>query len=226
MSTNLPALKVESGEVLANSRDVANIFGKRHDHVLRDIDQVLETQGSPDLGNRSWFKVVEAFDSKANRNIRSFDMTKDGFTLLVMGYTGPKAMQFKVAYINEFNRMEAELRKPVVEADTKDPVTAIMQAMIIVRRDQLALEKRMDANEARLAVVERALPGPTTHMTVLAYFRAKGIRLSKEDAIAMGRRCSRQAEREGVAVIKVEDPRYGEVNSYPIDILDTVFLIG
>ncbi|SIT09208.1 phage regulatory protein, rha family [Thalassospira xiamenensis M-5 = DSM 17429] len=42
---------------------------------------------------------------------RSWDMTKDGFTLLVMGYTGKKTMQFKLRYIEEFNRMEAKLKE-------------------------------------------------------------------------------------------------------------------
>lgn len=46
------------------------------------------------------------------------DMTKDGFTLLVMGYTGAKAMEFKLAYIKRFNEMEAELRNQVPQVPT------------------------------------------------------------------------------------------------------------
>ena len=110
MSNLVPVVRVESGDVLANSRDVAALFGKRHADVLRDTDQVIENISNADL-RCQMFRLIEAFDPGANRKIRSFNMTKDGFTLLVMGYTGPKAMQFKLAYIAEFNRMEAELRK-------------------------------------------------------------------------------------------------------------------
>lgn len=101
------------GAIYANSRDVAEAFEKRHDHVLRDIDALL---GSPDLGNLTnqgigAFRLVTAFDERANKEVRSFDMTKDGFTLLAMGYTGQKAMAFKVRYINAFNAMADTLRE-------------------------------------------------------------------------------------------------------------------
>lgn len=65
------------------------VFEKRHDHVLRDIDSLLEA--SPDLGNHM-FQEVSALDPRANRDTRSFDLNRDGFSLLVMGYTGHKGM--------------------------------------------------------------------------------------------------------------------------------------
>ena len=52
-----------------------------------------------------------AYQDASGRTLRSEDMTRDGFSLLVMGYTGPKAMEFKVRYIEQFNAMEAELSK-------------------------------------------------------------------------------------------------------------------
>jgi len=58
----------------------------------------------------SWFRPVELPDAYG-RMASTFDMTRDGFTLLVMGYTGPKALAFKVAYIQKFNEMEEELKR-------------------------------------------------------------------------------------------------------------------
>ena len=119
-------LRLDGSVALVNSRDVAEAFGKRHDNVLRDIDSLLAnsvrqpdggTDSSSDLRDVSfqqlgaWFREIrqERHDGPG-RETRSFDLTRDGFTLLVMGWTGERAMRFKVAYIQAFNAMEASLR--------------------------------------------------------------------------------------------------------------------
>jgi anti-repressor protein len=86
------------GRLVTTSRNVAEVTGKEHDDVLRDIDRLLlrlaET-GSTNLRNLM-FQEVSAFNEKANRETRAFEMTRDGMTLLVMGYTTPRAMEFKL----------------------------------------------------------------------------------------------------------------------------------
>ncbi len=57
------------------------------------------------------FQEVRAFDQGANRVVRSFTMDRDGWALLVMGYTGATALKFKLAWLRCFNEMEAELRE-------------------------------------------------------------------------------------------------------------------
>lgn len=72
--------------VYANSRDVAAFFGKAHFHVLRDIDNLLKSKAI-----QNWMTLFInrlEFDERANKETRSFDLTKDGFTLLAMGFTG------------------------------------------------------------------------------------------------------------------------------------------
>ncbi|CCG08678.1 Rha family transcriptional regulator [Pararhodospirillum photometricum] len=157
-----PTVHVKDGIVFANSRDVADFFGKRHDHVLRDVDQVIENISSPNLG-APWFRQIVAFDEGANREIRSFDMTRDGFTLLVMGYTGPKAMEFKVRYIQQFNDMEESLRKPALP-DLSDPV--VLQTLILEQ-----CSKRIEA-ERRADVAERKVEAASA--TVAAFDRIAG----------------------------------------------------
>jgi phage regulator Rha-like protein len=118
-------LRLDGSVALVNSRDVAEAFGKQHAHVLRDIDALLAGAGGaskaakgghPNLDGSSnqavsdWFRLVLAWHEEAQRETRSFDLTRDGFTLLVMGWTGERAMQFKVAYIQAFNAMETSLR--------------------------------------------------------------------------------------------------------------------
>lgn len=112
------------GAPVVNSRILAKHFGKRHDNVLRDIDALL---GSSELRNLADqddtpFRPVLVRDDAANKEVRTFDMTRDGFTLLAMGWTGAKALRFKIAYIAEFNRMGAALRAaPAPAANLNDP---------------------------------------------------------------------------------------------------------
>jgi phage regulator Rha-like protein len=118
-------LRLDGSVAVVNSRDVAVAFGKQHAHVLRDIDALLagaggagkaSQRGHPNLDGPTnqavsgWFRPMLAWHEEAQRETRSFDLTRDGFTLLVMGWTGERALRFKVAYIQAFNAMEAKLR--------------------------------------------------------------------------------------------------------------------
>lgn len=86
---------------MTDSRKVAYYFGKQHKNILKR----LENLNCSAEFNRLNFKPVKYTDSKGEKR-PMYLMTQDGFTLLVMGFTGKKAMQFKEAYINEFNQMK------------------------------------------------------------------------------------------------------------------------
>lgn len=92
------------------SLDVAETFGKEHKHVLRDIREL----GCSEEFNQSNFGPISYTDAM-NRKQNAVVMTRDGFTLLVMGYTGELAMRFKEAYIKQFNAMEAVLLGKMIE---------------------------------------------------------------------------------------------------------------
>jgi len=106
--TRIPALSVKDGNVVANSRDVAKFFGKEHRNVLSDVDRLLLEIKQQGFFVETTSEIKTGFGC---RSYRSYDMTRDGFALLAMGFTGPKALKFKLAYIQQFNAMEAELRK-------------------------------------------------------------------------------------------------------------------
>lgn len=97
-----------SKDVVCTSRAVAEIFNKRHDHVLRDIENILENLGDPKFGGTYFMKST--YKSEQNKKFPEFLLTRDGFALLAMGFTGKKALQFKIAYINRFNEMEHALK--------------------------------------------------------------------------------------------------------------------
>ena len=111
----------DSGVAVTSSLLVAETFGKKHKHVVRDIDdlfskmQNIENQCSPNLDYaKPMFESYYVDVLQPNGGIKPakrYLMNKDGFTLLVMGYTGQKAMEFKLKYINAFNKMEAQLKQ-------------------------------------------------------------------------------------------------------------------
>lgn len=92
------------------SLDVAETFEKAHDKVMRDIN---ELGCSPEF-NIANFGGITYLDSR-NRTQKAYAMTRDGFTLLAMGYTGELAMKFKEAYIKQFNAMESALQGKHIE---------------------------------------------------------------------------------------------------------------
>lgn len=98
-------------EVLTTtSRIVAECFEKQHKHVLRDIDELKKDV--PNFG--LMFYEIQEPDSYG-RLQRVYQMNRDGFSLLAMGFTGDKAMEWKLRYIAAFNEMEAELKRIYAE---------------------------------------------------------------------------------------------------------------
>lgn len=94
------------------SLDVAETFGKEHYHVLEDIRVIQSNISSPEFSGLFLEETYTASNGKKNP---MYVMGRDGFTLLVMGYTGEAAMRFKLAYINQFNAMEAALQGKLIE---------------------------------------------------------------------------------------------------------------
>lgn len=97
-----------------DSRYVAEYFEKRHDHVLRDISKITAPKsGLSEEFVRQNF-VSDTYLDSTGRKLPCYQMTRDGFTMLVMGYTGTKAMHFKERYIKRFNEMESFIKTLVM----------------------------------------------------------------------------------------------------------------
>lgn len=123
-----------NGNDVTTSLLVAEVFGKEHSKVVRDIES-LSCSASFNAAN---FGVITYIDSR-NREQTAYEMTKDGFSFLVMGYTGVKAGEFKERFINEFNRREALL---------KDDDYILM-------RSQQILQKRIEIAEEKIKCLEQ-----------------------------------------------------------------------
>jgi len=104
--SNPPTISLINDHPRTLSTDVAAYFGKNHKNVLRQIRQIMANCQKSFNGLN--FEPVEIRDDKGELR-PAYSMTKDGFTLLAMGFTGPKAIQFKITYIEAFNWMENKL---------------------------------------------------------------------------------------------------------------------
>ena len=96
-------LTERDGKAVVSSRDIARVFEKGHRRVLQDVRTIAEND--PVWGLHNF--VQSAYTNEQNKSQPEYLITRDGFTLLVMGYTGERAMRFKKAYIAAFNEMES-----------------------------------------------------------------------------------------------------------------------
>ena len=95
---------LRNNAAVCDSLQVAEKFGKRHDKVLRAIDNLLKTL--PNFGEPSELFFVSRRKADGGQYHRMYLMNRDGFSLLVMGFTGKDALAWKLQYIKAFNQME------------------------------------------------------------------------------------------------------------------------
>lgn len=111
MSNHLTnAVSVTDGKVTTTSRKIAEVFEKNHRDVTKAID-ALEIPQEWRVRNFAQSQIERKTPTGGTVFDKMYTITRDGFTLLAMGFTGAKAMQFKIAYIEAFNAMERELQK-------------------------------------------------------------------------------------------------------------------
>lgn len=136
-------LSTQNGEPVASSRQIAENFEKRHDHVMRDIDTFKKDV--PNFGEM--FFEAEAPDSYG-RPQRTYLMNRDGFSLLVMGFTGKAALEWKLKYIAAFNEMEKKLSTRA--ASQLQDLSPELQYLIKLERQQNQQAKQLEQVNERL----------------------------------------------------------------------------
>ena len=100
-------VQVADGQIVVSSRNIAEHFEKRHADVLAGIENI-KTENSAVTP----MFCETTYTAGTGKAYKEYLMNRDGFSLLVMGFTGKKALEWKIKYIQAFNAMEEELRKP------------------------------------------------------------------------------------------------------------------
>lgn len=117
--TNELGIFISNDRPVVSSRDIARVFEKEHKNVLQNI-QNLKCPAS--FGQLNFQPTT--YTDTIGREYPEYIITRDGFTLLVMGFTGEKAMAWKIKYIEAFNAMEQELLHRPQLPDFTDPAIA------------------------------------------------------------------------------------------------------
>jgi Rha family phage regulatory protein len=216
-------LTERDGVATVNSFDLARQFEKDHDKVTRNIKELLTTPvlaGSAAL--TSWF-FPSSYTAGNGQTQPAYELTRDGFSLLVMGWTGDRALRFKVEYIRAFNEMEVRLRR-------------------VPTNDVPARLDRLEGQFARLidlvtgVVTPKATEAPAApKLATLVFLNEpyvrtrdwlKGHGYSSEHRKILGQRATRAATREHIALKKYEykfNEQDASVNTYPVSLLARVY---
>lgn len=206
-----PVVQAQDGDVIADSRNVAAFFERRHGDVMAAIDNLLKAE--PSLALRNFRQGVYTLAETGNQQHRRFEMTRDGFTLLAMGFTGAKALKWKLAYIEAFNVMEAELRKigPAISNQFD-----VMRAVI----------DNLENNNQRLFSVEKKIENLGAHedyRSIKAHAALIGRKLKGTDSGDLGKAATALSKQLGHKIGKQPDETYGAVNTYHRDVLEQIF---
>lgn len=207
MNELLPMITERDGIPVTTSRAVAEQFGKQHKNVIRDIETLVsQLKIEPATANFAELNFIQIDQPDAQGKPRpAYLLTRDGFTLLAMGFTGAKAVQFKVAYINAFNRMERLIRGGGVSAPAP--------ALAGIERRLEALEQATGAQTADLSEV-----GATFLQAIRAatesgkYYISRPYGKTTETGVQLGRR----GRTETALIAKTAYKVYAEYVAHPL----------
>ena len=143
---------IDNNRVVTDSLTVAECFGKRHDHVLRDIEVQLEKL--IEAGEAEWgllnFGETRYQHPQNKQWYKKYLLTEEAFTLVAFAYTTPEAMKMKVRFIEEFKRMKEELQK------RQQPKTQA-EMLLLYAQQMVEQERRMKQIEEQVTVVQHRL---------------------------------------------------------------------
>jgi Rha family phage regulatory protein len=103
-------VNIEKNSASTTSNIIAEHFGKTHKHVLDSIDNLIRDLTAENYAVKDYFKESDWINDR-NRKYRMYKISRDGFSLLGMGFTGKKALKFKTDFIKAFKLMESRLKE-------------------------------------------------------------------------------------------------------------------
>lgn len=195
--------KGQNDQVLTNSLLVAEKFGKEHSKVMRDIEN-LSCSNEFRAANFG----VSSYISLQNKELPMYVMTKDGFSFLVMGYTGKKAGLFKEEYIKAFNTMERSLKEIKTPQTYAEALRRLADEVEAKEQIQYQLEQKTEQldESKEWYSIKRWAKENNMNWRCINWRRMK--------ALSYGL---------GYEIKKIFDANYGQVNIYHINVFKTYF---
>lgn len=214
----------QNGNLVTTSVIVAEKFGKRHGDVLRAIDDILAKRPLRNFAEGSYQMQITGSQSH-----RMFYLDETAFSILVMGFTGEAAFDWKLKFIEAFQKMRDALA-PKTPAELH-----LQQAQLLLENERRAAAAQAKADEALSAVkalearvndLPASLETPESRQfwTILQFCEAFGPSdVSLEVRQLLGRKARAICAEDGLEYRKIPDERYSYVNAYPKDVLHEVF---
>ena len=142
MENELINIENKNGVMVVSSREVANNFGKRHDKLVSEIERMYSSLiGESKMVDTPYFIENYYIHPQNNQKYKEYLLTRDGFSLLVMGFNGEKALQFKIKYIEAFNKMETTIKK-VLPSNYKEALQLLIESEEEKEKLQLTIEEQ------------------------------------------------------------------------------------
>ena len=219
----------QNDQVLTTSLKVAEVFGKVHAKVMRDIEK-LDCSNEFTIANFG----KRTFKTEQGNEYPMYEITKDGFVFLVMGYTGKKAAEFKEAYIKKFNEMEAELKsQQTKQLSAAESLLQSVQLLVAHERQLAILEHNQKNMQGAISslydkvygmqfqtnTIEQKLNNEIDRYTVIGYCTAHNIPMTLTEASIIGGMCSRMCKKRNIPLEPIADRRFGKVNTYPSELI-------
>lgn len=135
----------QEGNLVVSSREVASNFEKEHNDTKKRIRELEKDMGEI---SHNYF-IKEEYKDTMNRTQEEYLLTRDGFSLLVMGFTGQKALQWKLKYIEAFNKMEETVQTGIL-----DNLSTEMQALLMHDKKIQAVVEHINVHDKKLENLE------------------------------------------------------------------------
>ena len=159
---NRKLVEIKDNHIVVSSRQVAENFGKLHKDVLENIRQIFAAENSA-----AKFFSETTFENRG-RQYPMYFMNRDGFSLLVMGFTGKEALQWKIKYIDAFNAMEKKLNQQKQSTLAYDKYISLLDNKFQIGDTALfTSEPRIDINNAKFKDILTEASNLLTTLTVL-----------------------------------------------------------
>ncbi|MDD3506619.1 MAG: Rha family transcriptional regulator [Sulfurimonas sp.] len=140
--------EVQDGQVFATSLSVAKVFSKNHKHIIAKIDEY-----SDEVKDRTKIRPISYFDSYG-REQKAYELTRDAFSFLVMGFTGSKADKWKLDFIDAFNKMEAHIRNNHIPPRPETKLLSPMEMLQLQFEAHKELDHKVELANQRLDTLE------------------------------------------------------------------------
>lgn len=197
-------VKIKNNQVVVSSRQVAEKFGKEHRNVLANIKEIISAENSA-----LTFYQENTYKAGTGKSYPEYLMNRDGFSLLVMGFTGKDALHWKMKYIAAFNEMEAKLNgKPISLLKEKEIEARLNNSRARIASEFRKIAEKTDIMEYKHICQQKAAE-VLSGVPLLPMEEAKEITYSATD---IGKMLGVSANKIGTIANKynLKTPQYGK----------------